>query len=155
MNMTQQYYGNNLAGSPYHQQDYSGFFSSQRGMNQYSNGNQTSINTNLIWVQGIEGAKAFMLASGDKVILLDSEIENRAYIKIADELGATKLRRFDLTEIFDQDCPNQLNEYVRKDELQSLIMSMLPQVQNQESEVIQNESAISANKQPVVKRTAT
>lgn len=145
----QQYYGNNLM-SPYGQ-DYSSFFGSRNPLNQYNSMPAQSANTNLAWVQGIEGAKAFMLAPGAKVILLDSEIENRAYIKIADELGATKLRKFDLIEVFEDEQPAHLSEYVRKDELQSLIMSMLPQQNPKESEVVKDEPAVSTTK-PIIKK---
>ena len=108
--------------------------------------------TNITWVQGIEGAKGYMLSPGSKMILLDSEIENRAYIKIADDLGATKLRKFDLIEVVEEkETSTNLNDYVRKDELQELIMSVSPQ-NIQEKEVIIDESTLSANK-PVVKKT--
>lgn len=85
-NMNQ--FGNNL-NAPYGQNDYSQFF---YGKNQYGQQQQQNMN-NLLWVQGIEGAKALMLPPNAKIICLDSETENRAYIKVADELGATKLRK--------------------------------------------------------------
>lgn len=143
MSITQQY-GNSLM--PPYGQDYSNFFGSRNMMPNQGTGN------NLVWVQGIEGAKGLMLQPNAKVIMLDSEIENRAYIKIADELGATKLRKFELTEIIDEEQPTKLSDYVRKDELQSLIMSILPQQNIQESEVVDNESVISTTK-PIIKRT--
>lgn len=142
-------FGNNLM-TPYGQQDYSNFFSSRNGYNNYNN---QGLNTNIIWVQGIEGAKALMLNPNAKVIVLDSEIENRAYIKVADELGATKLRKFELVEIVEDEQPAKLSEYVRKDELQSLIMSMLPQ-QIEQKEVAIDESTVSTAK-PIVKRTVS
>ena len=50
------------------------------------------------WVQGEEGAKAFLVAAGNSVLLLDSE--NPAfYIKSADQSGMPlPLRIFDYTE---------------------------------------------------------
>ena len=147
MNMNQQY-GNNFV--PPYGQDYSNFFG-YRG-NNYNHPMQQQNETNITWVQGIEGAKGYMLSPGSKMILLDSEIENRAYIKIADDLGATKLRKFDLIEVVEEkEVSTNLNDYVRKDELQELIMSVLPQ-NIQEKEVIIDESTLSANK-PVVKKT--
>lgn len=140
-------YGNNLV-NPY--QDYSNFFSSKNGVN--NSYNNQGLNTNLIWVQGIEGAKALMLNPGAKVVMIDSEIENRLYIKVADELGATKLRKFDLIEIFEDEQPAKLSDYVRKDELQDLILSMLPV--SKEKEVLTNESAVSTTK-PIIRKTIT
>lgn len=148
MSITQQY-GNSLM-SPYGQ-DYSNFFGSRGMAGSYNTMPSQNAVNNLVWVQGIEGAKALMLQPNAKVIMLDSEIENRAYIKIADELGATKLRKFELTEIIDEEQPAKLSEYVRKDELQSLIMSILPQPTIIEKEV-ENESIISTTK-PIIKRT--
>lgn len=142
MNMNQQY-GNNFV--PPYGQNYSNFF----GYRDIAPQSNNQITTNLIWVQGIEGAKAYMLSPGSKAILLDSEIENRAYIKIADELGATKLRKFDLVEVEENETPSKLTEYVRKDELQELIMSIL---QTQEKEVIIDEQTVSTTK-PIVKKS--
>lgn len=140
-------YGNNLV-NPY--QDYSNFFSSRNGANNsYSN---QGLNTNIIWVQGIEGAKALMLNPGAKVVILDSEIENRLYIKVADEFGATKLRKFDLTEILDDEQPAKLSDYVRKDELQDLLLSILPTTKQKEE--VSDESVISTTK-PIIRKTTT
>lgn len=145
-NMNQ--YGNNL-GTPYGTQDYSPFFYGRNNMNMTNN--QPPSN-NLLWVQGIEGAKALMLPPNSKIICLDSEIENRAYIKIADELGATKLRKFELTEIVDEQQPSQnLADYVRKDELQKLITDLIPQ----REEVIVNDSTVSTAQPAVIRRTVS
>lgn len=120
-NMNQ--YGNNLS-TPYGVQDYSPFFNGRNNMNMT---NQAPSN-NLLWVQGLEGAKALMLPPNSKIICLDSEIENRMYIKVADELGATKLRKFQITEILNEEKPsNNLADYVRKDELQKLLTELIPQ----------------------------
>lgn len=144
-NMNQ--YGNNL-NAPYGQVGYSPFFNG-KNYNQYQQQNETPTN-NLLWVQGIEGAKALMLPPNSRIICLDSEIENRAYIKISDELGATKLRKFELTEINDAGITsNDLSDYVRKDELQQLIMNLIPQ---QKEEVI-DESTVSTTQPAVIRRT--
>lgn len=54
--------------APY-SRDYSNFFSSNTNYN-----NPQGMNSNIIWVQGVEGAKALMLNPSAKVIFLDSEI---------------------------------------------------------------------------------
>lgn len=140
-------YGNNL-NAPYGQTGYSPYFFG-KNYNQYQQQQETPTN-NLLWVQGIEGAKALMLPPNSKVICLDSEIENRAYIKIADELGATKLRKFELHEIFEDagTTSKDLSDYVRKDELQELIMTLLPG-----KEVIVDEQPIQSTQPTVVRRT--
>ena len=144
-NMNQ--YGNNLS-TPYGVQDYSPFFNGRNNINMT---NQAPSN-NLLWVQGLEGAKALMLPPNSKIICLDSEIENRMYIKVADELGATKLRKFQITEILDEEKPsNNLADYVRKDELQKLLTELIPQ----REEVVVNDTAVSTTQPAVVKRTIT
>ena len=130
-NMNQ--YGNNLI-APYGQTGYSPFFNGQN-----YNRQQESPSNNLLWVQGIEGAKALMLPPNSKIICLDSDTENRAYIKVTDELGASKLRKFDLIEVNDAETTsNDLSNYVRKDELQQLLIDLLPV-----KEVVENEPAVS------------
>jgi len=89
----------------------------------------TSTN-NIIWVQGIEGAKAWQLNPSSMAILLDSEVEGKMYIKVSDNIGMSSLRVFDYTEVTqpsnvtinkDQDLSN----YVRKDELTMLLKEIL------------------------------
>ena len=63
-------YNNNLVGNfsqPRNQ--FSNYFNSVPGASASTN--------NIIWVQGIEGAKAWQLNPNSMVILLDSEVENK------------------------------------------------------------------------------
>lgn len=48
--------------------------------------NQAILNDGMIWVQGIEGAKAYLVAPGKSVPLWDSEVQ-AIYIKSADQNG--------------------------------------------------------------------
>lgn len=58
---------------------------------------QTS-GSGVLWVQGEEGAKAYMVAPGNSVLLMDSE-GSRFYIKSTDQSGMPQpLRIFDYTE---------------------------------------------------------
>jgi len=62
-----------------------------------SNGSQTS-NGGIIWVQGEAAAKAYPVASGQAVLLMDSE-SSVMYIKSTDISGMPQpLRIFDYTE---------------------------------------------------------
>ncbi len=92
----------------------------------------TSVSTptnNIIWVQGIEGAKAWQLAPSSMAILLDSEAEGKMYIKVSDNIGMSSLRVFNYTETsvsnvtVNQDL--DLSQYVKKDELSNLIKEIL------------------------------
>lgn len=102
--------------------------------------NPTTSTNNIIWVQGIEGAKAWQLPPSSMAILLDSEVEGKMYIKVTDNIGMGSLRIFNYVEEIVQ--PAQVNnntngnldlsQYVKKDELSALI-----------KELINNESFIS------------
>lgn len=59
---------------------------------------QTQGTTSIIWVQGEEGAKAYMVAAGNSVLLMDSE-NSAFYIKSTDASGMPlPLRVFDYKE---------------------------------------------------------
>ena len=88
---------------------------------------------NIFWVQGIEGAKAWQLNPNSMVILLDSEVEGKMYIKVSDNIGMSSLRIFNYVEEKpatneDKITVNQnldLSQYVKKDELKVLIKELL------------------------------
>ena len=98
----------------------------------FNRGNPT---TNIVWVQGIEGAKAYPLNPNSMAILLDSEIEGRMYIKVSDNIGMTSMRFFNFTEDFNagNNMMNQqqvlpqvdMSQYVKKEELTALIKEIL------------------------------
>lgn len=99
-----------------------------RYLNPYSP--QTPNNT-IIWVQGIEGAKAYQIAPNSIVQLMDSETEGRFYIKSSDNVGMCNLRIFKYEEITNTPpTPNEtasqidLSQYVTKDELTKIIETL-------------------------------
>ena len=107
----------------------------------YFNPVSNNATNNIIWVQGIEGAKAWQLAPSSMAILLDSEAEGKMYIKVTDNIGMANLRIFSYVEETVQPAQGNattnnsldLSEYVKKDELSTLI-----------KELINNEQFISA-----------
>lgn len=98
-----------------------------------SQGVSTSTN-NIVWVQGIEGAKAWQLNPNSMVILLDSEVEGKMYIKVSDNIGMSTLRIFNYVEVLPATNSSQgdvaskpdldLSMYVRKDELKNLLKEL-------------------------------
>jgi len=86
---------------------------------------------NIIWVQGIEGAKAWQLAPNSMAILLDSETEGKMYIKVTDNIGMGSLRIFNYVEEIAQPAQANvtnnldLSQYVKKDELSALIKELI------------------------------
>lgn len=58
--------------------------------------------SSILWVQGESGAKAYPVASGNSVLLMDSE-EKVFYIKTTDVTGVPQpLRKFSYEEVTDQ-----------------------------------------------------
>ena len=117
--------------------------------NQFSSFNNTSYNSltnsatstnNIVWVQGIEGAKAWQLNPNSMVILLDSEVEGKMYIKVSDNIGMSTLRIFDYVEVLPTNNVGQLatnntqnidlSQYVRKDELKEIIKELVSDEQS-------------------------
>ena len=87
---------------------------------------------NIVQVQGIEGAKAWQLAPNSMIILLDSEADGKMYIKVSDNIGMSTLRIFDYVEEVPSTMTSgvtvnndlDLSQYVRKDELSTLIKEL-------------------------------
>lgn len=77
----------------------------------------------VVWVQGIEGAKAYPVASGASVLLMDSE-ENVFYIKTTDQSGMpSPLRVFDYTER--TDAPKvDTSAFVTRDEFEKRLSEL-------------------------------
>ena len=74
----------------------------------------------IIWVQGIEGAKAYQLMPNTNAVLLDSENDGKFYIKIADNVGMCTLRIFKYEEITDTNP-----QYGNREELTAILQEML------------------------------
>lgn len=75
----------------------------------------------VVWVQGIEGAKAHPVAAGQAVLLMDSD-SNCLYLKSADASGMPSLRIFDYTERTTSQEPKKedLSAFALKDDLDNL-----------------------------------
>lgn len=89
-------------------------------------------NNGIVWVQGLESAKAYPVTAGQTVLLMDSD-SNCLYLKSADQTGMPSLRVFDYKERTETPPEPQnldvdefitkedLSLYVTKDELKKAI----------------------------------
>ena len=84
-------------------------------------------NNNILWVDGEVGAKAYPLYGFNSgVILMDREEEDMVYIKTTDSQGRPTTQRYKLIpEQKQEEQQIKLEDYVRKDELQDLIKSIM------------------------------
>lgn len=82
---------------------------------------------NILWVDGEVGAKAYPLYGFNSgVILMDREEEDVVYIKTTDSQGRPTTQRYKLIPEQKQEKQQiKLEDYVRKDELQDLIKSIM------------------------------
>lgn len=103
--------------------------------------------SSVIWVQGEAGAKAYMVAAGNNVLLLDSD-NPVFYIKSTDASGMPlPLRIFDYTERVQQSkaapaAQAPQPEYVTRQEFEAAIERLTPQKKTrktQSEEITQDE----------------
>ena len=88
--------------------------------------------SNPIWVQGEEGAKAYMVAPGSSVMLMDSE-NTVFYLKSSDQSGMPlPLRIFDYTERTSNNQPKSQptpqfdpSQFITRDELEEILADRL------------------------------
>ena len=104
---------------------YPSYLTQQQAQQMQSNNNSTGIT----WVQGEAGAKAYPVAAGTSMLLMDSEAEN-FYIKSTDTSGMPQpLRRFQYKEILEnqkQEVPPvaqafDSSQFVTRDEFERRI----------------------------------
>lgn len=117
------------------------------GMMNQRNPYSVTPTNNIIWVNGIEGAKAWQLSPGSMAILLDSETDGKMYIKISDQIGMPSLRIFNYTEEIPSVAVTNnkdldLSQYVRKDELINLIKELMTNEQSVPTVESSSEDAI-------------
>lgn len=90
---------------------------------------QPTTNDGLKWVQGISGAKSYMVSPGTSVLLMDSEAD-RFYIKSADPAGMPlPLRIFNYTEVKENSpqstCANNATvDYITREEFEKRISEL-------------------------------
>ena len=86
--------------------------------------NVFSPTSNIQYVQGEAGAKAYPVTNNYMMLLMDSE-DTKFYIKQTDQFGIPKMRKFKFEEIVEEDQPK--TEYVTKadfEELKNQVIAM-------------------------------
>lgn len=94
--------------------------------NYYQPQQQSQQNYGIVWVQGEAGAKSYLVAAGQSVLLMDSE-GSCFYIKSTDQSGMPlPLRVFDYKERVQSGAssPVASNEYVTREEFDTFKKSL-------------------------------
>ena len=82
--------------------------------------NPPQTNQGLIWVCGETGAKSYLVAPNNTVLLMDSE-GNRFYLKSSDNAGMPTLKTYEYKEVIQNNIQPQSNvDYVTRDEYTAL-----------------------------------
>lgn len=80
--------------------------------------------SSFIWVQGLEGAKAYPVNPGGSVLLMDSDSEH-LYIKTADQSGMPTLKIYEYHEISEpKPIKQDLSMFVTRDELAEVLSNL-------------------------------
>ena len=100
--------------------------------NQYNFQRQQTLNyNNIVWVIGVEGARAYQIPPNTNVLMLDSENEGIMYIKTSDSIGLCNLRLFKFEEV--TDAPKPQNNYVTKEELEAELSKLRGGLANEQT----------------------
>ena len=90
-------------------------------------GNGQQANNGILWVQGETGAKSYLVAPGQSVLLKDSE-QSSFYIKSSDNSGMPQpLRIFDYVERKTETAakvPDKAEEYVTRSEFEKRLAEL-------------------------------
>lgn len=145
-----------MPGYPVYQQQYPAY---QDRLSQLQNQYQQTIpqyqqqqsNQGLLWVQGVEGAKSYLVAPNTTVLLMDADAQ-RFYLKSTDGTGIPNLRMFEYSEVTQSASQPVLttnenldDKYVTRTEYDALkkqyeeIINKLSSIQNTSSKRSKNE----------------
>lgn len=134
----------------YQPQTYPQAYPQQMNQPQMYQQNAPQNQSGIVWVQGIEGAKAHPVAAGQSVLLMDSDA-SCLYLKSADQTGMPTLRVFDYTERTNtpQKAQNadvtefvkagDLSHYVTKDDLKTAISSLKRELSKKKGEKVKDD----------------
>lgn len=103
--------------------------------NQYNNykmPNTSFMNyNNIVWVIGVEGARAYQIPQNSSVIMLDSENEGIMYIKTSDNIGMCNIRIFKFEEL--TDTPKQNTDYITRAEFDEALKTLRGGLANEQT----------------------
>lgn len=102
--------------------------------------NAPSTNNGIIWVQGEAGAKAYPVAAGASLLLMDSEAK-QFYIKSTDPSGIpSPLRVFSYEEVVESaTVPKETKEFITRDEFERRFAELTAKPTRSKKEVKEDE----------------
>ena len=111
----------------------------------YPNYNQYSNNdTNLIFVNGLEGARGYRIRPQQTVLLVDTT-QSRIYLKSTDNLGIETMKTYSITEVENKETTDV---ETRLDNIETNIRKIMETISNNKGEKVnESNNAVNESKQ--------
>lgn len=111
----------------------------------YPNYNQYSNNdTNLIFVNGLEGARGYRIRPQQTILLVDST-QSRIYLKSTDNLGIETMKTYSITEVENKDTTDV---ETRLDKIEDNLTKIMETISNNKGDSInESNNAVNESKQ--------
>ena len=111
----------------------------------YPNYNQYSNNdTNLIFVNGLEGARGYRIRPQQTILLVDST-QSRIYLKSTDNLGIETMKTYSITEVENKDTTDV---ETRLDKIEDNLTKIMETISNNKGDNInESDNAVNESKQ--------
>lgn len=111
----------------------------------YPNYNQYNNNdTNLIFVNGLEGARGYRIRPQQTILLVDST-QSRIYLKSTDNLGIETMKTYSITEVENKDTTDV---ETRLDKIEDNLTKIMETISNNKGDSInESNNAVNESKQ--------
>ena len=111
----------------------------------YPNYNQYSNNdTNLIFVNGLEGARGYRIRPQQTILLVDST-QSRIYLKSTDNLGIETMKTYSITEVENKDTTDV---ETRLDKIEDNLTKIMETISNNKGDKLnESNNAVNESKQ--------
>ena len=111
----------------------------------YPNYNQYSNNdTNLIFVNGLEGARGYRIRPQQTILLVDST-QSRIYLKSTDNLGIETMKTYSITEVENKETTDV---ETRLDKIEDNLTKIMETISNNKGDSInESNNAVNESKQ--------
>ena len=111
----------------------------------YPNYNQYSNNdTNLIFVNGLEGARGYRIRPQQTILLVDST-QSRIYLKSTDNLGIETMKTYSITEVENKETTDV---ETRLDKIEDNLTKIMETISNNKGDNInESDNAVNESKQ--------
>ena len=110
----------------------------------YPNYNQYNNDTNLIFVNGLEGARGYRIRPQQTILLVDST-QSRIYLKSTDNLGIETMKTYSITEVENKETTDV---ETRLDKIEDNLTKIMETISNNKGDNInESDNAVNESKQ--------